>query len=202
MIVNCSIDAQRVCVREHPVLERRPGESRRKFLLRILAQYGTTPYRLRVVDDAGLLALAATAVLVAQLPDWADLPRERIAMVFSSREGCRQTDLNFIDSMAVHPSARLFVQTLPNIAMGQVANYFGIRGENTWLMQAQRDRRQLIEQVELLLTLTPATYCLAGWVECSSQALEANLEWWSRAEWNGDHRTDLQQSLTIQNYSS
>jgi hypothetical protein len=202
MIAYCNIDDRRVRAQERTLLERRPGESRRPFLLRILAQYGTTPYRLRVVDDTGLLALAATAVLVAQLPDWTDLPRERIAMVFSSREGCRQTDLNFINSVATHPSARLFVQTLPNIAMGQVANYFAIRGENTWLMQAERDRQQLLEQVELLLTLTPAIYCLAGWVECNAQKLEAKLEWWSRAEWNGNHRTDLQQSLIIQNSSS
>lgn len=151
-----------------PFRYRAEGQDLRGFLMVLLDEfYVGEAYRFKVVDDLGLACLATTAVCVYHGKGWHATSPEKRALVFATHQGSQFTDQEYQTSLDERrrASPRVFVQTLPNMAAGQVAACFGIRGEYFVLVQDSPEAMTLENTAALTLKYGGATLCLVGWTE-------------------------------------
>ncbi|HNB81031.1 MAG TPA: hypothetical protein PLP34_03865 [Chitinophagaceae bacterium] len=85
------------------------------------------------MDRMGKLGILAAYLLVKQY----NTPRPdpfRSGMLFYNASASALADKAYLQSMQSIPSPALFVYTLPNIVMGELAIYLGWKGENTFFV--------------------------------------------------------------------
>lgn len=161
-----------------PFRIRPDGQPLREFLMQLTTEfYEGEDYRFGAVDNLGLACLAATAACLQGEYKWRKTPARQRALVFATRSGSLMTDLEFQDGLdrGGRTSPRVFVQTLPNMAAGQVAACFAVRGEHFVLIQSSPDDPARAETVELCLAYGDASACLTGWAEYSTGGLTVEL---------------------------
>lgn len=163
---------------QHPLQLRAEGQSLRSFLLSLLDEFYVGPdYRFNVVDDLGLACLATSAVCLHHHPGWTSITPDRRALVLATKNGSLLTDQEYQRGLnhGGRTSPRTFVQTLPNMAAGQVAACFRIRGEHFVLVQSTPQDRAITDTVATCLEFGSAEVCLTGWAEHTEEALLVEL---------------------------
>lgn len=92
---------------------------------------------------------------------------EEVALCFFCGSSSLDTDYRHqqhIDSGAkVSPS--VFVYTLPNILLGEIAIRNKWYGENLLILAGEFDEQAWLAEAELLISSGKAGFCLGGWVE-------------------------------------
>ena len=74
-----------------------------------------------------------------------------------------------------YPSPSVFLYTLPNIAVGELAIRLGIKGETDLYILQHKDWK-MMENI-IPLTVPEGATAIAGWVDCSSEDIfEADLK--------------------------
>ena len=89
----------------------------------------------------------------------------RKAIVMQNRSSSLLTDANFQRSMQQVPSPALFVYTLPNIVMGELAIRHRFKGENTFFVDKQFNPVQLYDYAGLLFQNDIADIVIAAYLE-------------------------------------
>jgi 3-oxoacyl-[acyl-carrier-protein] synthase-1 len=96
-------------------------------------------------------------------------PREDMAMICFNRSSCLDTDMQFEatirDNENYFPSPSLFVYTLPNIVIGEIAIRNKFYGESFFYLCENFDARQIVETVKLAFYDKTTTTVLAAWIE-------------------------------------
>lgn len=163
---------------ETPIRVRSKNQSLREFLMQLVNEfYDGKEYRFGVVDELGLACLATTAACLKGEGKWSrTLPPQR-ALVLATRSGSLMTDLEFQRGLdrGGRTSPRIFVQTLPNMAAGQVAACFAVCGEHFVLIQSTPEEAARAATVEMCLSYGNAQACLTGWAEYSPAGLHVEL---------------------------
>jgi hypothetical protein len=77
--------------------------------------------------------------------------------------------------MATIASPALFVYTLPNIVMGEIAIRNQFKGENTFFVSAQNDISFVEKYIEMLFANGVADLVMAGNIEIASSKPTINL---------------------------
>nr|MBP6316033.1 hypothetical protein [Chitinophagaceae bacterium] len=88
---------------------------------------------------------------------------------FQNPSSSLSTDRNYQPSMASIPSPALFVYTLPNIVMGEIAIRNQFKGENTFFVAADTNCTTVETYVELLFANEVAELVVAGTIEISEE---------------------------------
>jgi hypothetical protein len=76
------------------------------------------------------------------------------------------------DKTNYFPSPAVFVYTLPNISIGELAIRHKITGENAFFVSEKFDSHLMVNYTELVLN-DNATSAICGWVEVDDTAYEA-----------------------------
>ena len=104
------------------------------------------------------------------------LPRENIAVVCFNRSSSLETDTQYQATIGNNedyfPSPSLFVYTLPNIVIGEIAIRNNFLGETFFYICKKFDARQIIETVRKTFYDQTTTTVLAAWIECFEDKLE------------------------------
>ena len=79
------------------------------------------------------------------------------------------------DSQNYFPSPAVFVYTLPNIMIGEIAIRHKIKGENTVLISEKPDAGQLFNYVDENFLQNRVKCCITGWVESYQGEMSACL---------------------------
>lgn len=87
------------------------------------------------------------------------------AIVLQNSSSSLLTDRNFQHSIETIASPALFVYTLPNIVMGEIAIRHKFKGENTFFITPQYDEKQLAEYTGMLFENNLAEIALCGYLE-------------------------------------
>lgn len=103
-------------------------------------------------------------------------PLDKIAIVLSNAASSLDTDRahqqSISDKANYFPSPAVFVYTLPNIIIGEIAIKYKITGENAFFVSERFDARLLLNYLEALFhEETQAAVC--GWVEADGDTAEA-----------------------------
>jgi hypothetical protein len=122
------------------------------------------------MDEQCKLAFIATEVLLRNFAR-EDYNDEEIAMVFANSESTLATDMSFWESTFSIASPGLFVYTLPNIMMGEIAIRNKIKGENIFFISEEYDAKLLYQQTELVFLNTSAQIAIVGWVNYQNEEL-------------------------------
>lgn len=76
-----------------------------------------------------------------------------------------------------YPSPSVFLYTLPNVVLGELAATFGIKGETTFIILAQKDGTLMNTVVDATLAATAPSAVITGWADCSAEdSFEADLK--------------------------
>lgn len=101
---------------------------------------------------------------------------DEVALVFSNSTSSYATDVLFEKSYKEEqlPSPSLFVYTLPNILIGELAIRNKLFGENMFFISSVFDASAFEEQVTLLLPQN-AQECICGWVDVNEKGIDVFL---------------------------
>lgn len=105
--------------------------------------------------------------------------RSEIGLIIGTSSSSIQTDLSFQKSIQKHdnyfPSPSIFVYTLPNIVLGEIALAFKIYGENTCIIAEKIETFELENIIEQIFTQTTTKQILCGWIEEGKTEQSASL---------------------------
>ena len=100
----------------------------------------------------------------------------KTAIVISNSASSLQTDKlhqhSIDDKTNYFPSPAVFVYTLPNISIGELAIRHKVTGENAFFVSEKFDAHLLVNYTELVLH-DNASSAICGWVEVDDTAYEA-----------------------------
>lgn len=120
------------------------------------------------MDAQCKLAFIASEVLFRNI-DREQYQNEEIAMVFANSESTLATDMSYWKSTESIASPALFVYTLPNILMGEIAIKNKIKGENYFFISENFDAQLLHQQTEIIFQNTETKLVVVGWVNYESE---------------------------------
>jgi hypothetical protein len=90
---------------------------------------------------------------------------EAIAIVLANKHASLDTDNKYFEASKTVPSPALFVYTLPNIVIGEIAIRQGLKGENGFFVSESFEAETLKEYVHQVLSQPFVSACVAGWVD-------------------------------------
>lgn len=107
------------------------------------------------------------AELLLGKTDLSSIADFRKAIVMQNKSSSLLTDGHFQDSMAIIASPALFVYTLPNIVMGEIAIRHSFKGENTFFVRTSSNENPLHTYIDLLFTNNIADIVIGANLEVS-----------------------------------
>jgi hypothetical protein len=129
-------------------------------------------YKMDLLSQTGFIM---TEMIKNAIPDLAgSYLDDEIALLFANRTSSAETDLRFEKSYQSKgaPSPALFVYTLPNIVMGEIAIYNKWYGENMFAVLPKFAPDFFVSHTEILLS-TGSKAVLNGWIEVKDGQTEA-----------------------------
>lgn len=126
-------------------------------------------------------------------------PLDKMAIVLSNAASSLDTDrvhqASISDKANYFPSPAVFVYTLPNIMIGEMAIKYKITGENAFFVSEHFDARLLLNYMEALFHEgTQAAVC--GWVEVDGDTAEAFIFLVEKSNKNSNFKPLNQQAIT------
>lgn len=143
------------------------------FLREIYQQEEFQYPKFHKMDRLSRLAFCASELLVRNNPQLTAYADDEVAMLFANRNSSGETDERFEHSYKAEgmPGPALFVYTLPNILLGELAIKNKWYGENLFVVQPAFDAVFFAEYCNILLSQNSKA-CLCGWVNVG-EATEA-----------------------------
>ena len=149
-----------------------PLESRNAALVtEIYKKYLADGSRFFKMDLYSRLAYVATGLLAKDALEGSD-PEDRALLVFTQNGSVladRKHLSTFSDPASFYPSPAVFINTLPNVVLGEIAVKNGIKGETTLVLLPSRDETAMHRVVEATLAATRPSVLLYGWVDCDAE---------------------------------
>lgn len=131
--------------------------------------------RLYKMDRLSRLALSDTmALLDRQGITEAVTDSDNVAVILFNRTSSAVADRAFLATIAdksdYYPSPALFVHTLPNISVGEVALHLGLYGETSFYILPERDETLMQAVVKASFLDSGTETVIAGWIDLPDEA--------------------------------
>lgn len=149
------------------------------------------------MDTMSKLGILATEYLLADM-DISEVNEYKRCMIFQNTESSLATDRNYAETLKTIPSPALFVYTLPNIVMGEIAIKHKLKGENTFFVSSVFNAAPLMEYAQLLFQGHVAELVILGFIDFSSSDQDVLLCLLSKSK-EGQSSLDLEQIDAIYN---
>ena len=102
-----------------------------------------------------------------------DIAPEETALVLFTREGSLLADRRHLGTFCregeYYPSPAIFINTLPNVVLGEIALKNRIKGETTLVMLSERDETTIRTVLEATLSFSSPRRLICGWVDCPAE---------------------------------
>ncbi len=125
------------------------------------------------MDQLSQFGFLASEILKKHLPDQWELADDEMSMVFANRSASAITDIKFLESYQnlLAPSPSVFVYTLPNVVMGEIAIYNKWYGENMFAILSKFESEFFIDYAHIL-KLKGSKAILGCWLEVTSSQMD------------------------------
>jgi 3-oxoacyl-(acyl-carrier-protein) synthase len=121
------------------------------------------------MDDLCKLAFITFEYLVKDIPDFENLDRKKTALIFGNTTSSLDTDVkhqqSINDPANYFPSPAVFVYTLPNIMLGEIAIRHKIQGETVCFVGEKTEPEDLKEYIQLLSETTDTEFVVFGKID-------------------------------------
>lgn len=132
------------------------------------------------MDNLSRLGFLAAELLLKGEGVDTDTPKPDFALLIANRYSCLDTDIAFQttiqDPENYFPSPSIFVYTLPNIVMGEIAIRYKLMGENSFLIASDLESADLPVRTKELFQNTDTQQLLVGWIDYFDHHAAATLE--------------------------
>jgi hypothetical protein len=119
------------------------------------------------MDHLSKLGFLMAELLLKDTGLYGDAPKQNMGIFISNNTASLDTDQEYQDTLgdAYFPSPSVFVYTLPNIVMGEIAIRHKIFGENTFFVNDSFDIQSVFDYVYQSFDQTKLENALVGWIE-------------------------------------
>jgi len=170
----CMIASNRITVNGLTVFEQASDMEFTTFAKGAFKHLNLTYPKFYKMDRLCKLGFLAAEYLLAGNP--ACRPDESTAIILSNSSGSLDSDLAHLQNVE-QPSPAVFVYTLPNIVIGEIAIRHGVKGETAFFICARDDDPVVRQYAANLLENGMADACIAGWVDYTDEQYLARLRW-------------------------
>ena len=168
-------EVKKLCIKPDSVIvdnEVMPCESAGAALVsELYKKYLSDGSRFFKMDLFSRLAYVATGLLAKDSLDGID--PEDIALFVFTLNGSVLADRKhlstFSDPNDFYPSPSVFINTLPNVVLGEIAVRNNIKGETTLVMLPNRDDAIMNQIIKASISATRPSALLYGWVDCDAE---------------------------------
>ena len=137
----------------------------------IYKKYLSDGSRFFKMDLFSRLAYAGAGLLAKDSLDGTD-PGQRALIIFT-QNGSVLADRKHLSTFAgtegYYPSPAVFINTLPNVVLGEIAVKNEIKGETTLVMLPGRDDETIETIVDVTVRATGPSAVIYGWIDCDAE---------------------------------
>ncbi len=172
----CTIEQNKICYNGEVVFE---SESSlfAEFSKKAYQHFGMNYPKFFKMDNLSKLSFLASELILIQVLE-AD-SENNIALLFANKSSSLDTDVKYQDSISndenYFPSPAVFVYTLPNICLGEIAIKNQLKSENSFFIFEAFNSAFMMQYANVLLNTKKAEKVLCGWVEYYQEEYKACL---------------------------
>ncbi|MDD3877813.1 MAG: hypothetical protein PHT69_14425 [Bacteroidales bacterium] len=174
---SCKIANHEVWLNDELLFSDDKNISLQDFLRNIYKYFNINHPKFFKMDKLSKLAFLCADILISREELFKTYKSEEIGIVLSNASSSLDTDIlynNTIkDSDNYFPSPSLFVYTLPNITVGEIAIKHQISGENYFFISKEFDPAFIQNYLQSLYTEGLIKCAVAGWVDVLKEDYEA-----------------------------
>ena len=145
------------------------------FLISIYRHLNIQYPKFHKMDNLSKLGWLANEILLQGSFDLGQYRSEDIGIVLSNANSSLDTDIKYQESTKEMASPALFVYTLPNIVIGEIAIKHKFKGENAFFISENFDAPYIQHYISGLLQNNILQCCICGWVEVLKNNYKACL---------------------------
>lgn len=142
------------------------------------------------MDNLCKLGVLGSEMAIRSNSEFVNSEKENIAVFLSNNSSSIETDRNhaktIIDKNQYFPSPALFVYTLPNIIIGEIAIKHKFTGENAFFCTEIFDEKLMHTYVSISFQNNQSTDALCGWVNVDGKEYEAFVYCVKKTNFNQD----------------
>ncbi|MES2590655.1 MAG: 3-oxoacyl-ACP synthase [Bacteroidota bacterium] len=142
------------------------------------------------MDSLCKLGVLAAELAIRNNSQFENYQKEKVAIIFSNHASSIETDRNHVKTIAdksqYFPSPAIFVYTLPNIVIGEIAIKHKLTGENAFFVTEKFDEKLMHTYVSLALQSNHTTAAICGWVNVDGNDFEAVVYCVEKTKFNQD----------------
>jgi len=131
------------------------------------------------MDNLCKLAFLSTEILLRGTDILQKYPAEEVAIILENASSSLEYDQKHVESIRdrnkYFPSPSVFVYTIPNIMVAEIAIQHKVKGENAVFILEQFDPGFIYDYVSELFRNQQVSCCLSGWVECYGDQYQSFL---------------------------
>lgn len=151
----------------------------REFLKNAYMNLGMNYPKFYKMDELSKLALLCSEVMLRRNPVHEMYESEDISIFVSNSSSSLDSDIKHQESIAnvddFYPSPAVFVYTLPNILIGEIAIKYTIKGEQCFFISEAFDVAFMHTFVQNVLVNGEAEVAIVGWVDYFENTYKAVL---------------------------
>lgn len=175
----CSIKGEQVIINNQLDFSWDENKVPLDFLKAIYSHYKFDYPKFYKMDSLCKLAFAASELLIRTNKIKEKYKEDEIAIVVANSQSSLDIDTHHQNAISekenYFPSPSVFVYTLPNILIGEIAIRNKFKGENTFFIFDKFDAEFMSNYINSLLNTNKAKACITGWVEYYEDKYEAFL---------------------------
>ncbi|MGZ3514100.1 MAG: 3-oxoacyl-ACP synthase [Syntrophales bacterium] len=145
-------------------------ESFGKFIRSVYRHYNIDYSKFFKMDNLCKLAFLSAEILLRGTDILQKYPGEEVAIILENASSSLEYDRKHMESIRdrnnYFPSPSVFVYTIPNIMVAEIAIRHKVKGENAVFILEQFDPGFIDHYVSQLFRSQQVNCCLSGWVEC------------------------------------
>ena len=154
-------------------------ESVGEFIRSVYRHYDIDYPKFSKMDNLCKLAFLSAEILLQGTDILQKYPGEEIAIILENASSSLEYDQKHQESIRdrnhYFPSPSVFVYTIPNIMVAEIALRHKVKGENAVFILEQFDPGFIYDYVSELFRNRQVNSCLSGWVECYGDRYQSFL---------------------------
>lgn len=173
----CQITDKSVSINGELLFQNSEAKTTHDFLTSIYRELKVGYPKFFKMDNLSKTGLLAAELLLKETTIYGDVPKLKTGIFISNKSGSLDTDEAYQETLGneYFPSPSVFVYTLPNIVMGEIAIKHKLFGENTFFISENFDSQLVFDYVYQNFLETDMENALVGWIDYHHQQCAACL---------------------------
>jgi hypothetical protein len=171
------------------------------FLTDLYKQIGMNYPKFFKMDSLCKLGMLAAELTIRNASNFEKQEKNKVAIVLSNNAASLETDRNhqktITDKTQYFPSPAVFVYTLPNIVIGEIAIKYKLTGENAFFISEKFDQNLMYTYTSILLQEQHTDAAICGWINVDGNEYEAFVYCLEKSNFNRNNE-DFNQLYTAE----